>query len=73
MDAYYIDTNVQDNGDHEVHKSNCTFMPVQQHRLFLGDFNNCQDALKEAKKTFPTTADGCPYCCPDCDTRKWFD
>ena len=73
MEAYYVNKNAQDNGDHEVHKSNCTFMPIAQHRLFLGYFNNCHNALKEAKKPYPTTADGCPYCCPECDERKWFN
>ena len=69
MDSYYVNKNAQVNGDHEVHKCTCTFMPEQQHRLYLGYFNNCHEALREAKETYPRTANGCPYCCPDCDFR----
>jgi hypothetical protein len=69
MDLYYVDINAQANGDHEVHKSSCNFMPKKLYRLFLDYFKNCHEALKEARKTFPKTADGCHYCCPDCDLR----
>lgn len=69
MDLYYVNQNAQTNGDHEVHKSTCVFMPEPQHRLYLGTFTNCRDAVKEAKKTYPYTADGCHYCCPECDLR----
>lgn len=69
MDAYYVNTNAQTNGDHEVHKTGCSFIPLPEHKLFLGYFNNCHEAMVEARKTYPTSADGCHYCCPDCDTR----
>jgi hypothetical protein len=69
MDAYLVSTNAQANGDHEVHKSSCNWLPEPQHRLNLGYFNNCHEAMVEAKKIYPTTADGCHYCCPACDTR----
>jgi hypothetical protein len=68
MDIYYVNTKSQDNGDHEVHKLSCSFMPLPEHRLFVGYFNNCHEALKEAKKTYPT-ADGCRYCCQECNTK----
>ena len=70
MDAYYVNMNLQDNGDNEVHKHGCEWMPGPQYRIFLGYFNNCHEAVKEAKKTYPFTADGCRYCCPECDVRK---
>jgi hypothetical protein len=69
MDAYYVNKNAQPNGDHEVHKDGCAWMPEPQHKMYLGYFSNCHDAVKEAKKTFPTTADGCHYCCPECDLK----
>lgn len=42
--VYYVNKNAQVNGDHEVHKFNCTFIPGSQYRLFPGHFDkktNC--------------------------------
>ena len=69
MELYYVNKNAQPNGDHEVHKSNCVFLPTLENRQYLGYFNDCHEAVKEAKKFYPYTADGCHYCCPDCDLR----
>lgn len=69
MDKYCVNRNAQPNGDHEVHKMNCLFLPLPEHQLNLGYFFNCKDAVNEAKKTYPYTADGCHYCCPECDLR----
>lgn len=69
MAKYCVNTNAQDNGDHEVHKYGCEWLPIEENRLDLGDFDNCSDAVQEAKKTYPTTADGCKYCSPECHTR----
>lgn len=65
---YYVNTNAQSNGDHEVHKDGCTHMPDISNRKYLGNFSNCRDAVNEAKKTY-STADGCYYCCNECHTR----
>ena len=27
MDHYYVNKNAQSNGDHEVHKENCDYLP----------------------------------------------
>lgn len=62
---YYVNTNAQSNGDHEVHKSGCSHMPDIWSQKFLGSFTNCKDAVEEAKKTYPT-ADGCYYCAYEC-------
>lgn len=67
MDAYYVNKNAQDNGDHEVHKINCEWLPDTSNRLYLGQFSNCQDAVKEAKKHYPKS-NGCFYCSRDCHT-----
>ena len=50
MASYYINKNAQANGDHEVHKSGCSYMPNSENIKYLGDFNNCDDAVKESKK-----------------------
>jgi hypothetical protein len=65
---YYVNKHAQSNGDHEVHNSSCRYLPLTENRKDLGDFSNCQDAVKEAKKTY-ATADGCATCSPSCHTR----
>ncbi len=67
MASYYVNRNVQSNGDHEVHKEGCSYMPLSQNRLFLGNFYNCQPAVTEAKKHYPRS-NGCFYCSPACHT-----
>jgi len=65
MANYYVNKNAQSNGDHEVHKSGCSFLPEPENRLYLGDFTTCHGAVREAKKYY-STADGCYHCSPDC-------
>jgi len=67
MDYYYVNENAQNNGDHEVHKSNCNYLPDVKNLKGLGYFSNCADAVKEAKKTY-SQSDGCYYCCNACHT-----
>ena len=67
MARYYVNKNAQSNGDHEVHKAGCSYMPAEQNRLYLGDFANCQEAVREAKKTYPQS-NGCYYCSYACHT-----
>ena len=68
MITYYVNKNNQGNGDHEVHRRDCEKLPLPHNRTELGIFNNCHDAVKEAKKIYPT-ADGCFYCSNECHTR----
>ena len=67
MAIYYVNKNAQDNGDHEVHKSGCSYMPNSENRLYLGDFSSCRPAVAAAKKTYPQS-NGCYYCSPECHT-----
>lgn len=67
MDKYYVNNNSQSNGDHEVHKSGCSFMPLTENRKYLGEFYSCSSAVTEAKKTY-TKANGCYYCSNSCHT-----
>ena len=64
---YYVNKNAQANGDHEVHTASCAFLPDPDNRLYLGDFTNCRDAVKEAKKHY-RQSDGGYYCSPECHT-----
>jgi hypothetical protein len=65
---YYVNTQAQSNGDHEVHKAGCAWMPDPKNRKDLGEFTSCEGAVKDAKKTYPKTANGCKHCSPDCHT-----
>jgi len=68
MDSYYVNKNAQSNGDHEVHKLGCSYMPHLENRIYLGQFNGCAGAVLEAKKTY-SKADGCSHCSASCHTR----
>ena len=67
MPYYYVNKNAQANGDHEVHESGCGQGANPENRLGLGYHATCRGAVAEAKRTYPR-ANGCAYCCPDCNT-----
>ena len=58
MDHYYANLNAQYNGDHEVHKSSCTRLPLPVNRLYIGIYATCREAVSAAKLKNPR-ADGC--------------
>jgi len=66
MAKYYVNNKSQSNGDHEVHTETCTYLPSD--RKYLGEFSNCADAVKEAKKTY-SKSNGFYYCSNPCHTR----
>ena len=68
MKKYYVNKKVQPNGDHEVHTSDCEYLPNPENRIYLGEFSNCEDAVKEAKKHY-TQSNGCYYCSNGCHTK----
>jgi hypothetical protein len=68
MALYYVNDIAQSNGDHEVHKDGCRWMPAPGNRTYLGDFQSCGPAVAVAKVRYPR-ADGCYHCCPDCHHR----
>lgn len=68
MPRYYVNTNAQANGDHEVHKTEgCPTPANEEHRLYLGNFDSCHDAVRAAKRHFPQSK-GCANCSPECHT-----
>lgn len=67
MPLYYVDKIAQDNGDYEVHKSGCEFMPEDKNRLYLGVFFHCSDAIQKAKESYPQST-GCYFCSRECRT-----
>lgn len=68
MKNYYVNRNEQVNGDHEVHTSDCNYLPKPENRIYLGSFSNCRDAVIEAKKHY-RQSNGCYYCSRECHTR----
>ncbi len=69
MPQYYVNRNVQANGDHEVHQTTgCPYPADEPNRIYLGHFANCHGAVTEARKYY-TQVNGCAYCAPDCHTQ----
>ena len=66
---YYVnDTAQPDSGDHEVHKESCDYFYLMNYKTYLGFYNTCRDAVNEAKKRYPITANGCFWCSRPCHT-----
>ena len=69
MESYYVNKNAQPlSGDNEVHTSKCSFLPKIENREYFGLFNNCNEAVVQAKKK-GYNANGCYYCCNSCHTK----
>ena len=64
---YYVNSNAQPNGDHEVHIGSCTQGPDEANKVPLGDFATCTGAVTAAKKIY-AQSNGCFYCSNDCHT-----
>jgi hypothetical protein len=65
MYDYYVNNNAQSNGDHEVHREDCKYLP--SNKKYLGKFFSCTGAVAEAKKTH-SRANGCATCSNACHT-----
>ncbi|MXV50334.1 hypothetical protein GS399_05065 [Pedobacter sp. HMF7647] len=64
---YYVNDREQSNGDHEVHREDCDYLPTLTNRRYLGVFSDCRDAVTEAKKVF-RQVNGCKFCSRLCHT-----
>lgn len=64
---YYVCKIAQANGDHEVHRQGCSYLPNNYNIEYLGEFTDCSSAMVEAKK-FYAQANGCYYCSQECHT-----
>lgn len=67
MSKYYVNKNAQSNGDHEVHKEGCSYMPNAENRIYLGDFSSCNGAVNAARNHY-SQVNGCYYCSRPCHT-----
>jgi hypothetical protein len=61
---YYVAVRPQTNDLHSVHKEGCPFMPDDGKRIYLGQFNSGQDALRMGEMYFPETG-SCRFCCKE--------
>jgi hypothetical protein len=68
MAQYYVNKNGQSNGDHEVHKSGCSYMPMAHNRIALGDYSTCSPAVNAARQYY-SQVNGCYYCSNACHTQ----
>lgn len=66
--GYYINKNAQPNGDHEVHRLGCAYIPDKENRIYLGNFCSCHKAISEARKHYPRV-NGCYYCMAECHSE----
>lgn len=67
MIDYYVHKKEDDKGDHEVHESSCPWLVNMENFKYLGSFNNCHEAVQEAKKYY-SKVNGCKHCSKECDT-----
>lgn len=67
MASYYVNRNEQANGDHEVHKEGCSWIPEERNRIYLGEFNSCHGAVIAARQHY-SQVNGCYYCSNPCHT-----
>ncbi len=67
MTSYYVNKTAQANGDHEVHRTGCNYLPNPENSKYLGEYYSCRPAVQEARKLY-STANGCYFCSPECHT-----
>ncbi len=69
MDYFYLNHNEQDNGDHEVHRHHCDWLPEAENREYLGQYHWSSTAIAEARSRHPYwLINGCYHCCPESHT-----
>ncbi|SER33443.1 hypothetical protein SAMN05216589_0226 [Halopseudomonas bauzanensis] len=66
LKQYFVNTLAQPNGDHEVHREGCSWMPLS--RQSVGYHASCYPAVQAARMYY-SRADGCAHCSPQCHTR----
>lgn len=67
MAKYYVNKNAQNNGDHEVHKQGCFWLPKVENRIYLGEHTSCKSAVRKAKDYYDQV-NGCYHCSNECHT-----
>lgn len=65
---YYVNDQAQPTGEHEVHHSECSFLPSAKNMRFVGAYTSAREAVSKARLHY-VNVDGCKHCIPDCHTR----
>lgn len=68
-ELYYVNSQPQPNGDHEVHRGNCDNLPLDYLLYYLGLFPSALAAMKAAEKIYPQV-NGCIHCCKPCHITR---
>ena len=58
---YYVTRKRRGGGYYKVHRSGCNWLAMASDPVSLGDFIDCQSALKQAKKRF-SYVEACSFC-----------
>jgi len=53
MKFYYLSATANNEGEFEIHHRECSKIPSFHDRIYLGPFNNGQEALNQALKVNP--------------------
>ena len=67
---YYVAIRPQINEYHAIHKEGCPFLPDEEKRIYLGEFNSGMEAVKESQSHFSKTK-GCIFCSKEKQAVKW--
>lgn len=67
MARYYVSKNAYSNGEHEIHSDVCLIKLQPENRIYLDDYESCDQAVMQAKLSYHK-ANGCLYCCTQCHT-----
>ncbi|MXW19488.1 MAG: hypothetical protein F4X96_10060 [Gammaproteobacteria bacterium] len=67
MASYFVNDRAQHNGDHEVHREDCPYLPQIVSKTYVGEHLWCGPAVAAAKLKYPQS-NGCATCSTDCHT-----
>lgn len=68
MPNYICNKNADANGRHEVHTTDCLYLPHPDNRISIGWKSNCQEAIQQMYEWNPRgyIFDGCFWCSNPC-------
>lgn len=70
MRNYYVSKRTEPDGSHDVHHSQCIFMPHATNEvIYLGKFEDCTGALVASKAHYQETQ-GCFFCSYECSPKN---
>lgn len=63
----YLVNRQRTNEKHEVHTTNCDYLPDEKNQIPLGRHGSCHDAVSAAESKGYTPANGCYWCSRICN------